>query len=100
MNSLPATGEPDTIYFVSDGQGGYNQYVWDEANQQWINTGTVQIDLSNYVDKTSNETIGGQKTFTIEPILPTKNTPAMNSPTSPAVEKQVYDVDVKVMDKF
>ena len=100
VNSLPATGEPDTIYFVSDGQGGYDQYVWDEANQQWINTGTVQIDLSNYVDKTSNETIGGQKTFTIEPILPTKNTPAMNSPTSPAVEKQVYDVDVKVMDKF
>lgn len=48
------------------------------------------VDLSWYVDKSSNETIWGVKTFSSEPVLPTKTTGATNDWTKPATEAQVY----------
>lgn len=48
------------------------------------------IDLSNLVDKTTAQTIGGVKTFTSEPVLPSKTTDATNNGTKPATEAQVY----------
>lgn len=90
--SLPASWSPDTIYFVSDGQGGYDEYVWDAANNTWIRVWWITIDLTNYVDKSTNQTIGGQKTFTLEPILPSKSSAPTNNPTSPATEAQLFNL--------
>lgn len=92
VSSLPATWSADTIYFVSDGQWGYDEYIWDAANNTWINVGGISIDLSNYVDKTTNQSIGGQKTFLLEPILPSKSSAPTNNPTSPATEAQLFNL--------
>lgn len=48
------------------------------------------VDLSNLVDKTTAQTVGWVKTFTSEPVLPSKTTDATNSWTKPATEAQVY----------
>ena len=43
-----------------------------------------------YVDRESAQTVGGVKTFTSEPVLPSKTTAATNDWTKPATEAQVY----------
>lgn len=43
-----------------------------------------------YVDKTSAQTVGGKKTFTTEPAIPSKTTAATSDGTKPATEAQVY----------
>lgn len=45
------------------------------------------------VHKADAETITGVKTFTVEPVLPSKSSAATNSGTKPATEAQVYNVD-------
>lgn len=58
--SSPVTGQ---IYFdTTEGKFGiYNGSQWEYMGE---------IDLSNYVDKSSNETIGGTKTFASFPVTP------------------------------
>lgn len=46
----------------------------------------------DFVDKTSNQTVAWVKTFSSEPVLPTKETSASNSKTAPANEWQVKQV--------
>lgn len=48
------------------------------------------VDLSNLVDKTTAQTISWVKTFTAEPVLPSKSSDATNDWTKPATEAQVY----------
>lgn len=87
-----------------------NLTVWDVYNvidahttapifDAWTNvawTGTARdplgwnVDLSNYVTINWNETITWTKTFTTDPVLPSKTTDATNTWTSPATEAQVY----------
>ena len=52
---------------------------------------------SDYVDLTSNQSVGGVKTFTSEPVLPSKTTAATNTGTKPATEAQVYNVDTNAV---
>lgn len=99
VDSLPAVWSADTIYFVSDGQGGFDEYVWDVANNQWINVWGVTIDLSNYVTLDTTQTIRGQKIFTLEPVLPAKTRTPTNNPTSPATEAQLYALAQEVARK-
>lgn len=57
---------------------------------------TVASSLStldtNAVKTSWNQSIGGTKTFTAEPVLPSKSTAAGNNATKPATEAQVYNV--------
>ena len=46
--------------------------------------------VANKVTKTDAETIAGVKTFSSEPVLPSKSTAAGDNPTKPATEAQVY----------
>ena len=56
-----------------------------------INGVTYNLPTSDdYVDKTSNQTIGGTKTFTTSPVVPSKSTDAGDNPTVVATEAQVY----------
>lgn len=50
------------------------------------------VDLSNYVTLNWAQTITGTKTFSAEPVLPSKTTDATNTWTKPATEAQVYKV--------
>lgn len=55
-----------------------------------INGVTYYLPSSDeYVDKSSNQTIGGTKTFTTSPVVPSKSTAAGNNPTTIATEAQV-----------
>ncbi|MDR2152763.1 MAG: hypothetical protein LBO72_08080 [Helicobacteraceae bacterium] len=46
--------------------------------------------LVPFVNLTDNQTIGGVKTFSDEPVLPSKSSAAGDNPTKPATEAQVY----------
>lgn len=48
---------------TSDLTQGYYQYIWEEDSSEWINLGTTQIDLSNYVTLNTSQTITGVKTL-------------------------------------
>lgn len=50
--TLPATGESNVIYLVPKTGGGYEMWVWDETNQDFVDIGGTDIDLTNYVTKT------------------------------------------------
>ena len=55
VSTLPASGTPGTLYFVPNGSASgtdlYEEYIW--LNNAWELLGTAQIDLSNYIQKSS-----------------------------------------------
>ena len=51
--TLPATGEEGIIYLVGT-SAPYEQYVWEGS--AWIDLGSTEIDLSNYVNTTATLT--------------------------------------------
>lgn len=51
--TLPATGEKGIIYLVGT-SAPYEQYVWEGS--AWIDLGSTEIDLSNYVNTTGTLT--------------------------------------------
>ena len=68
VQTLPATGEVNTIYFVPK-TGGANPDVYDEymyINNAWEKIGSTEVDLSNYYNKTEVDTLlsGKQATLT------------------------------------
>lgn len=87
-NDLPSTNL--TVWDMYNVEDTGKNYVWNWTtwDDQW---GT--IDTSNFVDKTSAQTISWAKTFSTEPILPSKSAlPNSPSNTSPATEWQVKAV--------
>lgn len=46
VDELPQEGNPQKIYLVPDGKGGFIEYHW--TGDKWDPIGTVEIDLSNY----------------------------------------------------
>lgn len=68
VQTLPATGEVNTIYFVPKA-GGANPDVYDEymyINNAWEKIGSTEVDLSNYYNKTEVDGLlaGKQATLT------------------------------------
>lgn len=49
VDELPAEGDGQHIYLVPNGSDGYDRYVW--VDDEWINLGNTEIDLSNYYTK-------------------------------------------------
>ena len=92
VESLPASWVKGTIYLVnhwgSEQSNIYDEYIW--VSNSWEKIGTTAVDLSNYVDKSSNQTIWGTKAFTTSPVVPNKTSDATNSWTAIATEAQVY----------
>lgn len=46
VDELPETGDPQKIYLVPDGKGGFVEYHY--VNGAWDAIGVIEIDLSNY----------------------------------------------------
>ena len=65
--------------------------TWWANNKTFADWGAIPTS-SDYVDLTSNQSVGWVKTFTSEPVLPSKTTAATNTGTKPATEAQVYAV--------
>ena len=55
VDSLPASGTPGILYFVANSSGesqnAYDEYIYNNGN--WEKLGQAQIDLSNYIQKSS-----------------------------------------------
>ena len=51
VTELPQTGEEGILYLVSAGEGVYEKHIWEGS--QYVNLGTTNIDLSDYVQGSS-----------------------------------------------
>ena len=51
VTELPQPGEEGILYLVSAGEGVYEKQIWEGS--QYVNLGTTNIDLSNYVQGSS-----------------------------------------------
>lgn len=50
VDSLPAEGDSRYIYLV-ESASGYDRYIWDVENSEWVEIGDTTIDLSDYYTK-------------------------------------------------
>lgn len=75
VDELPVTGDPQKIYLVSDGEGGFIEYHWTGDN--WDVIGALEIDLSNYptlqdmanaIEAAALATLNSSKAYTDEQL--------------------------------
>lgn len=72
VDTLPATGSPNKIYFVpkTDTQTNdlFDEYMWINNNWEWITTKQieVQMDMSNYYNKTETNNLLANKVNTTD----------------------------------
>ena len=65
ISELPEVGEPQYIYLVPDG-AGYAQYVW--SDNDWVNIGSTNIDLTDYYTKTQVDALIAQMSLVAYPV--------------------------------
>lgn len=53
VEELPEEGSASVIYLVPRQGGGYDRYIY--SNNEWVNIGDAQIDLSNYYTKAETD---------------------------------------------
>lgn len=56
VQTLPATGESNTIYLVPKSGGGHNMFVWDDVNKVFVPVGQDTVDLTGYIKDTDLNT--------------------------------------------
>lgn len=103
--TLPATGEEGIIYLVGT-SAPYEQYVWEGS--AWIDLGSTEIDLSNYVNTTGTLTadhiILGDGTKKVKAsgktIVSSVTNDANSVPTSHAVKTYADTELAKKQDKL
>nr|DAD87846.1 MAG TPA: hypothetical protein [Siphoviridae sp. ct43U4] len=103
--TLPATGEEGIIYLVGT-SAPYEQYVWEGS--AWIDLGSTEIDLSNYVNTTGTLTAdhiilgdGTKKVKASGKTIASSVTNDVNSvPTSHAVKTYADTELAKKQDKL
>lgn len=103
--TLPATGEEGIIYLVGT-SAPYEQYVWEGS--AWIDLGSTEIDLSNYVNTTAtltaNQIVLGDGTKKVKAsgktIASSVTNDANSVPTSHAVKTYADAELAKKQDKL
>lgn len=103
--TLPVTGEEGIIYLVGT-SAPYEQYVWEGS--AWIDLGSTEIDLSNYVNTTAtltaNQIILGDGTKKVKAsgktIASSVTNDANSVPTSHAVKTYADAELAKKQDKL
>lgn len=103
--TLPATGEEGIIYLIGT-SAPYEQYVWEGS--AWIDLGSTEIDLSNYVNNTGTLTadhiILGDGTKKVKAsgktIASSVTNDATSVPTSQAVKTYADTELAKKQDKL
>lgn len=105
VDTLPTTGSEGIIYLVGT-SAPYEQYVWE--GNAWIDLGSTEIDLSNYVNTTATLTAnqivlgdGTKKVKTSGKTIASSVTNDANSvPTSQAVKTYADTELAKKQDKL
>lgn len=103
--TLPATGQEGIIYLVGT-SAPYEQYVWEGS--AWIDLGSTEIDLSNYVNTTgtltANQIVLGDGTKKVKAsgktIASSVTNDASSVPTSQAVKTYADAELAKKQDKL
>jgi hypothetical protein len=103
--TLPATGSEGIIYLVGT-SAPYEQYVWEGS--AWIDLGSTEIDLSNYVNTagtlTANQIVLGDGTKKVKAsgktIASSVTNDATSVPTSQAVKTYADTELAKKQDKL
>lgn len=103
--TLPTTGEEGIIYLVGT-SAPYEQYVWEGS--AWIDLGSTEIDLSNYVNTTdtltANQIVLGDGTKKVKAsgktIASSVTNDASSVPTSQAVKTYADAELAKKQDKL
>ena len=69
VEELPEEGDPNYIYLVpnesEEETNVYNEYIWLADEEAYEQIGGINIDLTNYVTLDSDQTITGNKTFSV-----------------------------------
>ena len=100
-SDLPATPNTWDMYNVVNAHttapkfDAWTNVVWNGTNWDPM---AEMVDLSNLVDKTTNQTIGWTKTFSVSPVVPNKTSAATNNWTAIATEAQVKNVADSIKD--
>lgn len=105
VSTLPETGEEGIIYLVGT-SAPYEQYVWEGS--AWIDLGSTEIDLSNYVNTTvtltANQIVLGDGTKKVKAsgktIASSVTNDANSVPTSQAVKTYADAELAKKQDKL
>lgn len=105
VEKLPTTGEEGIIYLVGT-SAPYEQYVWEGS--AWIDLGSTEIDLSNYVNTTgtltANQIVLGDGTKKVKAsgktIASSVTNDANSVPTSQAVKTYADGELAKKQDKL
>lgn len=105
VETLPATGEEGVIYLVGT-SAPYEQYVWEGS--AWIDLGSTEIDLTNYVNTTAtltaNQIILGDGTKKVKAsgktIASSVTNDASSVPTTQAVKTYADTELAKKQDKL
>lgn len=90
--TLPTSGIKTNIMYLLWPIGSWTDKYeeWIYSDSTWVKIWETTVDLTNYVTLNSAQTISWVKTFSAEPVLPTKTADAANNWTKPATEAQVY----------
>lgn len=105
VDTLPTTGSEGIIYLVGT-SAPYEQYVWEGS--AWIDLGSTEIDLSNYVNTastlTANQIVLGDGTKKVKAsgktIASSVTNDATSVPTSQAVKTYADTELAKKQDKL
>lgn len=105
VEALPTTGQEGIIYLVGT-SAPYEQYVWEGS--AWIDLGSTEIDLSNYVNTTgtltANQIVLGDGTKKVKAsgktIASSVTNDASSVPTSQAVKAYADAELAKKQDKL
>lgn len=105
VEALPTTGQEGIIYLVGT-SAPYEQYVWEGS--AWIDLGSTEIDLSNYVNTTgtltANQIVLGNGTKKVKAsgktIASSVTNDASSVPTSQAVKTYADAELAKKQDKL
>ena len=81
VDELPSEGDPQKIYIVPNGTGGFDEYRW--TGTAWDNVGMIEFDVNNYYTKDQTDINFLKKDNT------TAYTPSANY--HPATKKYVDD---------
>ena len=100
VDELPQEGNPQKIYLVPDGKGGFVEYHW--TGIKWDPIGMIEFDISNYsttqemmnaIEAAGVLTLNSAKSYANDNFLKKDNTTAY-TPTqnyNPATKKYVDD---------
>lgn len=100
VDELPQEGNPQKIYLVPDGKGGFVEYHW--TGTKWDPVGMIEFDISNYsttqemmnaIEAAGVLTLNSAKSYANDNFLKKDNTTAY-TPTqnyNPATKKYVDD---------